>query len=82
MRAHPISNMLSRGLKATVISDDTAYFGTYVNEKFFALIDALDLTEDAIEQLIRNSFEASFLDQNDIEEHLAAVSRVCLAAAE
>jgi adenosine deaminase len=82
MHAHPISDMLSRGLKATVNSDDPAYFGAYVNENFFELIDALDLSEDAIEQLIRNSFEASFLDQNDIEKHLSAVGRVCVAAAE
>ena len=60
MRNHPIKKMLDLGLKATVNSDDPAYFGGYVNENYQAIADNLDLTKDDILTLARNGFEASF----------------------
>ena len=48
--------MLARGLKVTVNSDDPAYFGGYVNENYAAL----ERTREELEQLARNSFDASF----------------------
>jgi len=76
MKDHPIRQMLQRGLKATVNSDDPAYFGGYVNDNFNALVDAVGLTRDEILSLVRNSFEASFLDRESISQHLAAVAAV------
>jgi len=76
MKDHPIRQMLQRGLKATVNSDDPAYFGGYVNDNFNALVDAVGLNRDEILSLVRNSFEASFLDQASILQHLAAVAAV------
>lgn len=76
MKDHPIRQMLQRGLKATVNSDDPAYFGGYVNDNFNALVDAVGLNRDEILSLVRNSFEASFLDQESILQHLAAVAAV------
>ena len=76
MKDHPIRQMLQRGLKATVNSDDPAYFGGYVNDNFNALVDAVGLTQDEILSLVRNSFEASFLDRESISQHLAAVVAV------
>ena len=57
---HPLRRMLSLGLKVTINSDDPAYFGGYVNENYVAAAQALGLTQDELEQLARNSFEASF----------------------
>jgi adenosine deaminase len=76
MKDHPIRQILQRGLKATVNSDDPAYFGGYMNDNFNALVDAVGLTPDEILNLVRNSFEASFLDQESISLHLAAVAAV------
>ena len=76
MKDHPIRQMLQRGLKVTVNSDDPAYFGGYVNDNFNALVDAVGLNRDEILSLVRNSFEASFLDQESISQHLAAVAAV------
>jgi adenosine deaminase len=76
MKDHPIRQMLQRGLKATVNSDDPAYFGGYVNDNFNALVDAVGLNRDEILSLVRNSFEASFLDGESISQHLAAVAAV------
>jgi adenosine deaminase len=76
MRDHPLRTMLARGLRATINSDDPAYFGGYVNDNFAALIDAVELQREEILALVRNSFEASFLPPTDQARHLAAVDRL------
>ncbi len=73
MRHHPIRDMLQAGLRATVNSDDPAYFGGYVNDNFDALIDAIDLQRGELLQLVVNSFEASFLPAAEIRDHVARV---------
>ena len=60
MHDHPLRTMLARGLKVTINSDDPAYFGGYINENYLAVAEALDLTREELEQLAKNSFEASF----------------------
>lgn len=76
MREHPIRRMLAAGLRATVNSDDPAYFGGYVNDNFNALVDAVDLSEDEIIKLVRNSFRSSFLDEETKQAHLDSVQAV------
>lgn len=60
MKDHPIKRMLDLGLKATINSDDPAYFGGYMNANFMAITTALNLSKDDLYQLSRNAFEASF----------------------
>ena len=71
MAAHPIARMLGLGLRATINSDDPAYFGGYVNDNFRAVAGALDRAD--LITLARNSFLGSFLPKADIDRHLAAV---------
>jgi adenosine deaminase len=61
MRDHTILQMLDRGVKVTVNSDDPAYFGGYVGENFLALHAALGMTKVQARQLAVNSIEGSFL---------------------
>lgn len=75
MRDHPLKRMLDLGLKATVNSDDPAYFGGYVMDNFRAVIEALDLDADDIRVLARNSVEASFLSDGEKRAHLVAIDR-------
>jgi adenosine deaminase len=75
MSHHSIRKMLDAGLMATVNSDDPAYFGGYVNDNFNALVDALNLQRDEILTLVRNSFEASFLDHASKRAHLENVEK-------
>ena len=70
MKNHPIPAMLAAGLKPCINADDPSYFGGYVNDNFAALIAALPLTRSDIEQLLRNSFEGSFMDEGDKAEAL------------
>jgi len=76
MRAHPLKRMLDLGLKATVNSDDPAYFGGHVMANFEALIDALDLSAADIRKLATNSFEGSYLTDGQKRAHLAAIDKV------
>jgi adenosine deaminase len=46
-----------------VNSDDPAYFGGYVNENLLAVHEGLNLGENDIVRLVKNSFEASFLSE-------------------
>lgn len=68
MRDHPLKTMLHHGLKATVNSDDPAYFGGYMNENFIAVTDALALTRDDIITLAKNAIEISLLSSEDKEQ--------------
>ncbi|MDQ6681460.1 MAG: adenosine deaminase [Pseudomonadota bacterium] len=61
---HNLAELLDAGLKATVNSDDPAYFGGYLNQNFveaFAALPRLGAREAYT--LARNSFEASFVDE-------------------
>jgi adenosine deaminase len=71
LEQHPLGRMLEHGLCATVNSDDPAYFGGYVGQNLAGVAQALRLDDDAMLQLARNSFEASFLDDAARARHLA-----------
>jgi adenosine deaminase len=59
----PIKRMLDSGIRATVNSDDPAYFGGYVNANYRAIASALDLSREELRTLAANSFAGSFLDE-------------------
>ena len=71
LEQHPLATMLEHGLCATVNSDDPAYFGGYVGENLAGVAKALQLDDDTLVHLARNSFEASFLDDAERAGHLA-----------
>lgn len=71
---HPMKRLLAAGLKATVNSDDPAYFGGYVNDNFVQTALAVGLTPDECATLARNSFEASFCDEATRAGYLAKLS--------
>ncbi|MBL4705254.1 MAG: adenosine deaminase, partial [Flavobacteriales bacterium] len=49
------------GLKATINSDDPAYFGGQVNKNYEDTQKALGLTKSDLYELAKNSFQYSFL---------------------
>ncbi|MGA4955270.1 adenosine deaminase [Streptomyces lavendulocolor] len=62
---HPLPSMMAAGLLVTVNSDDPAYFGGYVGDTFHAVHEALDIGQEQLRELARNSFLASFLDHDE-----------------
>ena len=79
MARHPLRRMLDAGLRATVNSDDPAYFGGYITENFLAARQALALGREEIVTLARNGFDAAFCDQTTKQRHLAALDDYCLS---
>ncbi|HMU56588.1 MAG TPA: hypothetical protein PKA61_16380, partial [Nitrospira sp.] len=75
MDQHPILTMLKQGLKATVNSDDPAYFGGYVNDNYRALIEHLPVTRDDLYHLARNSFEGAWVSDEEKTKHLNDLNR-------
>lgn len=76
MDQHPILTMLKRGLKATVNSDDPAYFGGYVNDNYRALIEDLPITREDLYLLAHNAFEGAWVSEEEKTEHLHELNRV------
>ena len=73
LREHNILQLLDAGIVATVNSDDPAYFGGYINDNFIAIADALPMTLHHAQQLARNSFIASFLNEECKQQYLDEV---------
>jgi adenosine deaminase len=71
MKDHNIKEMLDAGLKATINSDDPAYFGGYIGENFSSISEALDLNQEDLQTLAMNSIHASFLRPSERQEYLA-----------
>ncbi|RYD57754.1 MAG: adenosine deaminase [Sphingomonadales bacterium] len=69
--AHPIDRMLELGLRATVNSDDPAYFGGYVADNYRAIAGGRGLDKRQLVTLARNSFLGSFLPDEVVADHLA-----------
>lgn len=71
MADHPIDRMLRAGLRATINSDDPAYFGGYIADNYRAAASARGLDRDDLALLARNSFLGSFLPDDAVATHLA-----------
>ncbi|MEV8548597.1 adenosine deaminase [Streptomyces glaucescens] len=65
LAGHPLPAMLDAGLLCTVNSDDPAYFGGYADDNFDAVRRELGLTDERLRELARNSFLASFLEDDE-----------------
>ena len=80
MSAHPLRRMLEAGIRATVNSDDPAYFGGYVHENYVQVAEHLQLSGAEVVTLARNSLEGSFLDPAERAPLLQALARAAAAA--
>jgi len=76
MSEHTILQMLDRGVKVTVNSDDPAYFGGYLAANYLALAEHLPMSKVQLKQLARNSIEASFLPAAQKQRHLVKISQL------
>jgi adenosine deaminase len=71
---HNLVDLLGAGIRATVNSDDPAYFGGYVNDNFVATFEALPQLGPAdAYALARNSLEASFVDPASARKMVASL---------
>jgi adenosine deaminase len=75
LTAAEIRRMLALGMRATVNSDDPAYFRAYMNENLQALQEEGGLTRDEIVQLVSNAFTVAWLDESRRASYLEKVKR-------
>ncbi|MGW5524711.1 adenosine deaminase [Gordonia sp. NPDC003950] len=73
LRAHPLPAMLEAGLMVTLNSDDPAYFGGYVADTYREVQHALGIDDATLIGLARNSFRASFIEDQRAQALLAEV---------
>ncbi|MFD2561610.1 adenosine deaminase [Aquimarina rubra] len=73
LKEHPIAEMMKKNLLVTVNSDDPAYFGGYMNENYLGIAKALDLSKEQIATLVKNSFTASWLTDQEKEMRIREV---------
>lgn len=78
LKDHPLKTMLDKGIKATVNSDDPAYFGGYLNQNFIAIQEALHLSKEDVVLLAKNSFQYSLLEENRKQELMNLVDDYAL----
>ena len=81
MNDHPIDRMLREGLRATINSDDPAYFGGYIADNYRAAAAGRALTRADLALLARNSFLGSFLPDETVAAHLATLDAYVAQAA-
>jgi adenosine deaminase len=80
MEAHNLRQLLERGLRVTINSDDPAYFGGYVEENFSAAQQALGLDKQSLGQMAANSFAAAFLPEPIKRKYLDELAAVIVSA--
>ena len=65
-----IKKMLDHGIKATINSDDPAYFRAYLNDNFIALAEEGKFTKEDIVQLSRNAFDIAWLPDSRRQNYI------------
>jgi len=73
---HPLRRMMDKGVRATVNSDDPAYFGGYINQNYLAISRALDLGREEVVAIVRNGINASLMTASEKKKVCADLDRV------
>jgi adenosine deaminase len=74
-----VRQMLDRGLRVTISSDDPAYMNGYVTENLLAVQAVTPLTPAEVLQLQRNAFEVAWLPDAAKDGYLAELDRYAAA---
>ena len=81
LKALEVRRMLELGMRATVNSDDPAYFTGYMNENLVATQDAADLSRDQVVRLALNAVEASWQPAEEKQALRSRLDRYVASAA-
>lgn len=73
---HNLQLLLAAGVRASIHSDDPAYFGGYLDANYRKTAFALSLTKAELLALARNSFQSSWLSGPEQSRHLADIGRL------
>ena len=70
LAAHPLPRMLDAGLRASVHSDDPAFFGGGIVDAYRESAAAMPLDRRRLWRLLRNSLESAFWEPSEAAPHL------------
>ncbi len=70
-KSEAIATMLQKGMRATVNSDDPAYFGAYMNENLVRTQKDVDFGRAELKQLTENAFRSAWLPPALAEAYVA-----------
>ena len=70
MKGKEVVELLKKGVKVSINSDDPAYFGGYIVDNYYTIADKYDLTEAQVVQLAKNSFETSWISREQKDLYL------------
>ncbi|CAM4403006.1 adenosine deaminase [Zobellia roscoffensis] len=73
LKEYALPTMMEHNLLVTINSDDPAYFGGYMNENFWGITKALNLSKVQIAELAKNGFKASWLSEQEKQEFLEQI---------
>ena len=76
LKDHNLKKMLDRGVLAMINSDDPAYFGGYLGENFIQCQKELGLCKEEIITLCENSFNSSFLKEEEKQKYIREIHKV------
>lgn len=73
MKGKEIKELLNKGVKVTVNSDDPAYFQSYISDDILAVAEKVNLTRDEVVRLVKNAFEISWISESEKQKYLTLV---------
>ena len=73
MKGKEIKDLLRKGVKVTVNSDDPAYFQSYISDDMFTLATAYELTIDDVIALAKNSFDIAWISEEEKQQYINQV---------
>ncbi|MDO4903822.1 MAG: adenosine deaminase [Limosilactobacillus sp.] len=73
MKGKEVIELLGKGVKISIHSDDPAYFGGYIGDNYYTIATKFDLTRDQVIKLVKNSFESSWISDEQKALYLKEV---------
>lgn len=70
MKGKEIKELLDKGAKVTVNSDDPAYFQSYISDDMISLAHHMNLTKEDMIKLAKNSFEIAWISDEEKQAYL------------
>lgn len=75
MKGKEIKELLDRGVKITVNSDDPAYFKSYISDDLLAVAEYMDFSEEDVVKLVKNAFEIAWTSEENKKKYLDQVDQ-------
>jgi adenosine deaminase len=64
---HPVQTFIEMGIPVSINTDDPKMFGNSLAEEYQTLRDSFNFSEAAIQNIIRDSIQTTWLDDNEKE---------------